>query len=61
MPAVSLKDAEADLAHFVDEANKGRSVTITRDGKPVAASVSVEAAGSAHRAMGGKRPDLSPT
>lgn len=42
MKTVSLRDVNTDLSELVDEAIKGGSVTITRDGKPVATLVPVE-------------------
>lgn len=42
MRTVSLRDINADLSKLVDEVIKDGSVTITRDGKPVATLVPVE-------------------
>ena len=58
MSTVSLKDAKAGFSSLVDEAVKGKFVTITRHGKPVAALVPVEAAEIARKAMEKKRPSL---
>ena len=44
MSTINLKVAKAGFSSLVDEAIKGKFVTITRHGKPVAALVSVEAA-----------------
>ena len=44
MPNISLKDAKSGFSSVVDEAIKGKIMTITRHGKPVAAVVSLEAA-----------------
>jgi prevent-host-death family protein len=52
MLTVSLKGAQASFSRLVDEAIKGKFITITRHGKPVAALVSIEAAEIAHRAIG---------
>ncbi len=43
MATVSVRDVNTDLSELVDEVIKGGSVTITRDGKPVATLVPVEA------------------
>ena len=58
MLTINLKHAKAGFSNLVDEAVKGRFVTITRHGKPVAALVSVEAAEIARKAMEKKRPGL---
>ncbi|MFN3507247.1 MAG: type II toxin-antitoxin system Phd/YefM family antitoxin [Allorhizobium sp.] len=42
MATVSVRDVNTDLSELVDEVIKGGSVTITRDGKPVATLVPVE-------------------
>jgi prevent-host-death family protein len=42
MATVSVRDVNTDLSELVDEVIKGGSVTITRDGKPVATLVAVE-------------------
>ena len=44
MPRISLRDANTGFSNVVDEAIKGKIMTITRHGKPVAAVVSLEAA-----------------
>lgn len=44
MATVSVRDVNTDLSELVDEVIKGGSVTITRDGKPVATLMAVEAA-----------------
>lgn len=59
MLTVNLKDAKAGFSSLVDEAIKGKIVTITRHGKPVAALVSIEAAEIARKAMERKRPGLA--
>ncbi|SMC99843.1 type II toxin-antitoxin system prevent-host-death family antitoxin [Rhizobium sp. RU36D] len=41
---MSVRDVKSDLSELVDEVIKGGSVTITRDGKPVATLVPVESA-----------------
>lgn len=41
---VSVRDVKSDLSELVDEVIKGGTVTITRDGKPVATLVPVESA-----------------
>lgn len=51
MSEVSLKNAKAGFSGFVDQAAAGEFVTITRDGKPAAVIVSVEAAALAKRAL----------
>lgn len=43
MATVSVRDVNTDLSELVDEVIKGGSVTITRDGKPVATLVPVKA------------------
>ncbi|WP_420961715.1 type II toxin-antitoxin system Phd/YefM family antitoxin [Brucella sp. IR073] len=59
MSTVSLKDAKASLSAYIDEANRGEIVTITRDGKPVAALVPLEAAEIARETLNKKnRPSL---
>ena len=58
MLTINLKQAKAGFSNLVDEAVKGKFVTITRHGKPVAALVSVEAAEIARKAMEKKRPGL---
>ncbi len=42
MATVSVRDVNTDLSELVDEVIKGGSVTITRDGKPVATLMAVE-------------------
>jgi len=59
MSTVSLKDAKAGLAAYVDEAIKGEFVTITRHGKPVAALVPMEAAEIARRSLQRGRPSFA--
>jgi prevent-host-death family protein len=44
MTTVRVRDVNTDLSELVDEVIKGGSVTITRDGKPVATLVPVESA-----------------
>ncbi|MYH57184.1 MAG: type II toxin-antitoxin system Phd/YefM family antitoxin [Boseongicola sp. SB0675_bin_26] len=44
MPEISLRDAKTGFSNVVDEAIKGKIMTITRHGKPVAAVVSLKAA-----------------
>jgi prevent-host-death family protein len=51
MRTIKLKDAKACLSNLVDSARRGEFVTMTRDGKPVAAPVSVEATEIAHKTM----------
>lgn len=58
MNTISLKDAKAGLSSLVDDVAKGKFVTITRHGKPVAALVPVEAAEIARKAMSKKRGGL---
>lgn len=58
MSIVSLKDAEAGLSSYVDDAIKGEFVTITRHGKPVAALVPLQAAEIAQRFLKPKRPSF---
>jgi prevent-host-death family protein len=58
MLTVSLKEAKASFSGLVDEAIKGKFITITRHGKPVAALVPIEAAEIARRAIGQKRVGL---
>ncbi len=58
MPTINLRDAKAGFSSLVDGAIRGEFVTITRNGKPVAASVSVEAAEIARKAMERKRSGL---
>lgn len=41
MATVSVRDVKSDLSELVDEVIKGGSVTITREGKPVATLVPV--------------------
>lgn len=43
MSTVSLRDAKAELSELVDEVINGGTVTITRDGKPVAAIIPINA------------------
>jgi prevent-host-death family protein len=61
MPTINLKDAKAGFSGLADETIKGECVTITRRGKPVAALVSVEAAGSRARRWRGPVRASSPT
>jgi prevent-host-death family protein len=58
MLTISLKDAKASFSCLVDEAIKGKFITITRHGKPVAALVSIEAAELARKAIGQQRVGL---
>ncbi len=58
MSEVSLKNAKAGFSGFVDQAAAGEFVTITRDGKPAAVIVSVEAAALAKRALREDQPSL---
>lgn len=58
MLTINLREAKAGFSNLVDEAIKGKIVTITRHGKPVAALVSVEAAEIARKALTRKRPGL---
>ncbi len=58
MSTVSVEDAEAGLSSFVDDAVKGEFVTLTRQGKPVAALVSIEAAEIVRRALSARRTGL---
>ena len=58
MSVVSFKDAVTGFSSLVDDALKGEFVTITRQGKPVAALVSIEAAEIARKALGKHRPGL---
>jgi prevent-host-death family protein len=58
MPIINLKDAKARFSGLVDEALKGKFVTITRHGKPVAALVSIEAAEIARKILEKKRSGL---
>ena len=51
MPTISLKDAKTGFSSVVDEAIKGKIMTITRNGKPVAALVSLEAAELVRKAL----------
>jgi prevent-host-death family protein len=55
MSTINLRDAQAGFSSLVDEATKGEFVTITRQGKPVAVLVSVEAADVARKAMERRR------
>jgi len=55
---INLKEAKASFSCLVDEAMKGKFITITRHGKPVAALVSIEAAEIARKAIGLKRVGL---
>lgn len=55
MTTVSVRDVNTDLSELVDEVIKGGSVTITRDGKPVATLVAVE---REPKADPGQKPDL---
>ena len=48
MATVSVRDVNTDLSELVDEVIKGGSVTITRDGKPVATLVAVESDETRH-------------
>lgn len=52
MPTIDFKEAKAGFTSLVDRAAKGEFVTITRDGKPVAALVSIEAAAIACKRAG---------
>jgi len=58
MLTIDLKDAKTRFSDLVDGAVRGEFVTITRHGKPVAALVPVQAAGSARKAMDRKRSGL---
>jgi len=55
MLTISLKVANAGLSNLVDGLIKGEFVTITRQGKPIAALVSIEVAEIARKAMKRKR------
>lgn len=55
MTTVRVRDVNTDLSELVDEVIKGGSVTITRDGKPVATLVPVE---SEPKADPGQKPNL---
>ncbi len=55
MTTVSVRDVNTDLSELVDEVIKGGSVTITRDGKPVATLVPVESAENTDQAQ---KPNL---
>jgi prevent-host-death family protein len=54
MAIATLRDAKTGLSRLVDQASAGEFVTITRDGRPVAAIVSLPAAAIAKRAMARK-------
>lgn len=56
---VGLNAAKASLSALVDETLKGKFVTITRHGKPVAALVPIEAAEIARKAIARKRCGLA--
>jgi len=56
MKTVNLKDAKADFSTLVDEVISGETIEITRNGKPVAAIVSIEAARKLDNQ--GKRPNF---
>jgi prevent-host-death family protein len=56
MKTVSLRDAKAGFSSLVDEVISGETVEITRNGKPVAALVSIGAARKIEEA--GKRPNF---
>jgi prevent-host-death family protein len=58
MSTVSLKNAKAGFSALVDEAMKGNIVTITRNGKLVAALVSLEASEATKTAMKKTRPNF---
>lgn len=58
MSNVSLKDAEAGLSRIVDRAAGGEFVTVTRDGRPAAVVVSVEAAERAGQPVAASRQSL---
>ena len=58
MPTINLKDSKAALSSLVDQATRGAFVTITRQGKPVAVLVSVEAGEIARAAIERKRSGL---
>ncbi|WP_159949905.1 type II toxin-antitoxin system prevent-host-death family antitoxin [Rhizobium sp. 18065] len=49
MATVSVRDVNTDLSELVDEVIKGGSVTITRDGKPVAELVPVASEGTSDK------------
>lgn len=58
MSSMSVADAKACLTRLVDEAANGAFVTITRNGKPAAMLVSIEAGEAAKRAMAKPRPNF---
>lgn len=58
MPSMSVAGAMARFANLVDEAANGQFVTITRNGKPAAMLVSMEAGEAAKRAMAKPRPNF---
>ncbi len=58
MSSISVAEAKAGLASLVDEAARGEFVTITRQGKPAAVIVSVEAAEVAKKALNRPRANF---
>lgn len=58
MSSMSVADAKAGLTSLLDEAANGAFVTITRNGKPAAMLVSIEAGEAAKRAMAKPRPNF---
>ncbi len=58
MFTITLKDAKARFSSLIDGARRGEFVTITRQGKPVAALVSVAAAEIACKAIERQRTGL---
>ncbi len=58
MLKVTLRDAKAWLSGLVDQAIKGKFITITRHGKPVTALISIEAASIARKTVERRRSGL---
>ena len=58
MPNINLSDAKRGFSGVVEEAIKGKIMTITRPGNPVAAVVSLEAADSVRHARSRDRAGL---
>ncbi len=59
MSEISVKLAKAEFSDVVDKAASGEFVTITRDGRPAAVVVSVEAAELARKAIAKDGKSLS--
>ncbi|GEO82028.1 type II toxin-antitoxin system Phd/YefM family antitoxin [Pararhodospirillum oryzae] len=58
MTIVTFQEAEAGFSALIEEIERGEFVTITRQGKPIAALVSLEAAEAARQVLEKRRSGL---